>query len=368
MAANFHNRHREFYETEQEKAFAATVARRKRELESCGAVQAFLLLLLTLSSCCEPFSVSFSDGWSVSALSFLFGWIDGFGFEAFALVSGYVFYYLKFEKDGGLAKNARFLDDKAKRLLGPYVAVAACWSAPICWLLWGPDELAARYLWGCEPGRLELLLALFWLFVGFWRAADFIDRRPLEGAALVFLCFVVGRVSVPWGLGRALECAPYFYVGFMIRRGDWTGKFLTKIPSWSYWTIYTALFIVWRNSSAFKEYFQQYEYFNKYFFEAGAIGVRFFMALVGATASFVVLRRVVERLKENGVWRFWAKRGFTIFLFHQPFVYLVYFGLEGRVPPLFVAALSVILSLTGSVFLAELASKTKWARFLLETF
>ena len=65
-----------------------------------------------------------------TGLTLLSDFMNSFHIFAFALASGYLFYYLKIEQ-GKYEKFQSFLIGKTKRLIVPYVFVCIIWVIPI---------------------------------------------------------------------------------------------------------------------------------------------------------------------------------------------------------------------------------------------
>lgn len=115
---------------------------RQRELANCTFVKTVLMLLVVAYH-----SVVFWSGnWFMAnpaeqskILAGIASWLNSFHIYGFALVSGYLFYYLRYE-EGKYGQYVPFLLQKAKRLLVPYVfaaadsglAVAACPYPAVC--------------------------------------------------------------------------------------------------------------------------------------------------------------------------------------------------------------------------------------------
>ena len=108
-------------------------------LDNCYFVKTVLMILVVLYH-----SILFWGGGSwldnqpvifkSKALSILSVWLNTFHIYGFTLVSGYIFQYLKYEKDK-YQKFFLFIVNKAKRLLVPYVFVAIIWVIPISCVL-----------------------------------------------------------------------------------------------------------------------------------------------------------------------------------------------------------------------------------------
>ena len=106
---------------------------RDTELKNCTYIKTVLMLSIVLYHSmlywCENWFVG-TPAIEVPLLAMLAGWLNSFHIYAFALVSGYIFYYIKHER-AGYKEFLPFARKKALRLLVPYVFAAMAWVMPI---------------------------------------------------------------------------------------------------------------------------------------------------------------------------------------------------------------------------------------------
>ena len=108
------------------------------ELKNCTSIKSILMLMIVLYHS----MVMYAGGtWGPQARADeapVLGHIsEGFNFfllYAFNLISGYIFYYIKYENDG-YQEYLPFLAHKAKRLLVPYAFISVIWVAPVYFCL-----------------------------------------------------------------------------------------------------------------------------------------------------------------------------------------------------------------------------------------
>ena len=116
-------------ETDEDNAMAV----RDLELKNCTFVKTMLMLIVVFYHSILFWSGNWFSAIPAQRLEILAGiasWLNSFHIYGFALVSGYLFYYLRYEK-GKYGRYIPFLKQKAKRLLVPYVFAAAVWVIPI---------------------------------------------------------------------------------------------------------------------------------------------------------------------------------------------------------------------------------------------
>lgn len=144
---------------------------RQTELNNCTFVKTVLMILVVLYH-----SMAFwTGGWFTAVLTdaepgltMVTRWMNTFHIYGFALVSGYLFYYLKEEKQK-YAEFWPFVVNKAKRLLIPYLFVSVIWVIPVGFFFYRYDALTIlkNYALAQSPSQLWFLVMLFFVFVIF---------------------------------------------------------------------------------------------------------------------------------------------------------------------------------------------------------
>lgn len=289
-------------------------------------------------------------------IGYIAEWFNSFHIYGFTLISGYIFYFIKYEK-GGYQKYLPFLGNKAKRLLVPYVFIAAVWVVPIHVYFYGATELVSKYVLGTAPSQLWFLLMLFWVFAIFWLISDIANRKPLLGGVFVCALYCAGMFAPTiYCLNRGLQYLLFFYIGFLIRKMDLGNKILYKIPSLVYLVVDVALFI-------FAEVISGYE---GAILKLLSLGCGVLLHIIGAVAAFVLLQRFVNRFcKENKVINFFSQHSMVIYLVHQQFIYFSIGWFNGVVPPVVLVLINFVFSLLVSTAFAGVMSKTKVTRFFV---
>ena len=230
---------------------------RKQELSNCTFVKTILMVLIVLYH-----SVNFWNDWlgkapifSVIALKELALWLNSFHIYAFILVSGYLYYYLKIEKEK-YNKFIPFAINKVKRLIVPYVFVAILWVIPIQCLFFRYDltTIIEKYVLGIAPSQLWFLLMLFSLFMLFYPLSKFFAKHTAIGAVIVLGIYglsLVGGKLVPnvFQIWSACAYFPLFWIGFKLRQYG-TSR-VRKIPVLVWIAVDIALFILTQYISNF---------------------------------------------------------------------------------------------------------------------
>lgn len=161
---------------------------RDNELSNCTFVKTILMVFVVLYH-----SLLFwGNNWftaiqpltEAKPLYYLALFLNSFHIFGFTLVSGYLFYYSKFEKQSRSYQYYRkFIVNKALRLLIPYLFVSLVWAIPISvfFFKYGWKEIFVNFGLGVSPSQLWFLLMLFFVFMFFFPISPFIRNHNLIG-------------------------------------------------------------------------------------------------------------------------------------------------------------------------------------------
>ena len=187
---------------------------REAELENCTFVKTVLMIIVVLYHSILYWGGSWFVGepvYEVQALAVIAQWFNSFHIYAFAFVSGYLFSYLRLERNkytdfGSLCLN------KTKRLLIPYAFVSLVWVIPfaVVFYKYGIIDIVKKFVLGLGPSQLWFLLMLFG--VSLITGMPFIDTSEsflgVTGKAIYFLT---------WALFNLAFVAYDFFLLVMIR-------------------------------------------------------------------------------------------------------------------------------------------------------
>ncbi len=275
---------------------------------------------------------------------------------AFTLISGYIFYYIKYEK-GGYQKYLPFLGNKALRLLVPYVFIAAVWVVPINVCLMPDESIIQKFILGTSPRQLWFLLMLFWVFAIFWLISNIVNRKSLLGCVIVCIAYCVGLFAPSYFcFSRGLQYLLFFYIGFMLRKCDLGNKVLYKIPSIVYLVADIGLFVIC-------ELLDGYE---GIVLKALSLGCKVLLHMIGAVSAFILLQRLVNRFSNgNKVIDFFGKHSMVVYLVHQQLIYFSIGWFNGVVPPVILVLINFVFSLAVSTVFSVLMHTAKISRVLI---
>lgn len=340
------------------------LAIREQELENCSFVKTVLMIIIVFYH-----SILFWNGsWFIGEPIFkapllgeIAAWLNSFHIYGFTLVSGYLFSYLKYEKDK-YEKFDLFVLNKAKRLLVPFVFVAIIWVIPIGAYFFNYTwyDIAVKFAMATSPNQLWFLVMLFVVFIIFWPLSSFVKNHTFASGLLVCIMFcsgfILGRFGNILQISTAATYTPLFWVGMKIRQNG--SKTIMKIPAILWLLLDLALFAIKRYIVVGTSTIQKLL----------SIGLDFLLHVIGAIMIFVVLQKIAvlfSRWKENKVFMCLSKNSMPIYLFHQQVIYFSIVLLNGIVNPYIHIIINFFISLFVSLILSFVLTRFKASRMLL---
>ena len=294
-------------------------------------------------------------------LPILSSWMNSFHIYGFTLISGYLFFFLKYEKRQ-YTKFYPFIVNKARRLLIPYIFVASVWVIPISQIFseYTPTEVISKYVLGTSPSQLWFLLMLFGVFMLFYPLSDFFKKRTIAGAVVVILFYGVGLIGQYahinfFQIFRACVYIPFFWLGFKIRQ--YGSCYLRKIPALVWLVVDILLFGVTKFLSTL----------DGIIFVLLHQGFSFALHIVGALMAFVLLQKLAKCIewKDNKTFKFLSAHSMPVYLFHQQIIYIFLSCLNGKVDPYTHSFVNFIGAMAISLLISSFLMRFKWTRFLI---
>lgn len=337
---------------------------KSQELSNCAFVKTVLMLLVVAYHCISFWTGTWFtnnpvfDSYILSALS---SFLNSFHIYGFTLVSGYLFYFLRYEK-GKYSSFIPFAVNKSKRLLIPYVFVALIWVIPFAvhYFHFDTAEIIKYYVLATSPNQLWFLLMLFFVFMIFYPLTSFFEKNNVVGAIIVIGIYGIGLAGAQvlpniFQIFRACMYLPLFWLGFKIRQ--YGSDTLMKIPSLAWMAADVLLFILVQYLSGFDATI--IKLFN--------LGFTFLLHIIGALMAFVVLQKLANRVnwKESKVFTLLSKNSMPVYLFHQQIIYVFISLLNGVINPYIHAGINFIGAMVISLLISTLLMKFKWTRFLI---
>lgn len=223
-----------------------------RQLKNIDFIKVILMLLVVVGHATYLWT---PDGWfnqppkqDSQGLSWIAEWLGSFHIYAFALVSGYLFAYVKYEKNG-YSKFIPFLKNKFKRLLLPYIIGCLAWVIP--WYIYFYEEssmsnILRKFVLGQSPQQLWFLPMLFNVFLIAFVFSNI--KSGKIGLGIAFALYGLGIVGSRFcgnyfQIWTACQYYLLFYIGVLIRKKR--QKLFLKIPSLVLLTFEIVLFALY---------------------------------------------------------------------------------------------------------------------------
>lgn len=333
-------------------------------LKNCNFVKCILMILVVLGH-----SLDFWTGnwftkdpvYSAPVLSLVADWLNSFHVQTFTLVSGYIFFFIKYEKNA-YAEFISFVNKKVYRLVIPYVFVSCIWVIPIgCFFFHtGIKDIVNKYIFASSPSQLWFLIMLFDVFIIFYFLSDFFKNHNFLSFLLVGVLFFIGLFCGSYlpnmfQIIKALKYVTFFLIGFKLRQYR-----ITRLN-----TTTTIIFLV-----GWGLLFFIFVIFNEC--ENGVIAllnvpIEYGLNIVGSLNAFYLLQKLAFLIpyEQNKMFISISKKSMAIFLFHQQIIYLVICLLNGHVNPYLNAFVNFVIALIGSIVISTICFKFKITRFLI---
>lgn len=336
--------------------------RKDEELNNCNEIKVILMLLIILYHSC----VFWTGEWFTCnpaeesiMMSIFAKWLNTFHIYGFTLISGYIYYYVYYERKG-YTTFLVYIKKKFRRLLIPYFMIALIWVIPIQNLIFGYDTIyiIKNYFFGCSPNQLWFLLMLFGVSIIFYPLTKYMKNNSSIIIVFVFYIFgfiFINKVGNYFMIGRVFEYIIYFWLGFNIRSEKF--KFVWKIPTSLYIFTHFTFFALTQICSLIGSSFCN----NLMFL------TNFSTNIVGAIAIFIILQRFIEKnrsLTKHIISRF-SKISMPIYLFHQQLIYIPILLFNGVMNPMIIMVICFCFSLFGATILSLLFMKFKTTRFII---
>lgn len=343
---------------------------REEYLSYCNFIKTILMFSVVLY---HSMALWLPTGWFNQApateskmLGYFADWLNSFHIYGFTLVSGFIFAYLRFEKNK-YKRFIPFLVGKFKRLVIPYIVVSVIWVAPIHWFFYRCDirELVRRYILGISPSQLWFLLMLFFVFMIVYFIGDYVYQKEIAGAIICVTLYGVGFVGTAllpnlFQFFTSCQCFCFFWIGMMMWKLDLS--ILKRIPTTVYLAVDVILFIG-------KVCLSEKE---NLIFKLLTVGVSFGLHIVGAVGAFIVLGRIAHRLNKTNpnysskrIYTFFETNSFSIYLFHQQVIYFAVDILNGKIPSIVIVVLSVVSAIIIAGMISSVFNRFKFTRFLI---
>lgn len=338
-------------------------------LNCCSLAKSLLMILVVLGHSCLFFGGSWISTLSPvianKPLGYFAMWLNSFHIYAFVLISGYLFYYLKFEILNPKYHNIHLLIvNKAKRLLVPLIAFSVLWIIPLSFAFGVFNEntdIMKKFFLGYSPSQLWFLLMLFWVFILAYVLSSLWAERTYLGLLITLAIYGAGIVGSSLA-GTFFQFFPaciylfLFFIGFKIRQKDAFQNLLLKIPILVYIFIDVSLFV-------FLSQANQYDFYLK---NVVLVLGNMLLHVWGGAGAFIVLFKLLQKIKTiQLIAQRMQKYSMPVYLLHQQIIYAVIVLANGYINPCVHALLNFVVSIALSVAISEFLLRFRLSRFLM---
>ncbi len=293
------------------------------DLNKCDVIKVFMMLCVMFYHCIclwnggEWFNQPPAEESKI--LEVLCAFLNTFHIYVFAFVSGYLFHFLRFEKQ----RYVSFLKDvghRAKRLLLPYVIVSLVWAIPFSIYFFKKDfvDILKDFGLAMAPNQLWFLVMLFVVFVVFYVMSNFFEKHnALVGfivAVAIYCIATVASLVLPnvFQIFTAFKYLFYYFLGFSF--GKYKDNILYRNPWFVYCFIQLALFAL-------------------HFFVTNGREETLFklinIAIYPVICTFGVLSVIIglskfnyEHLRNSRIFVLLSKHNFVMYMLHQQLIYI----------------------------------------------
>lgn len=288
-------------------------------------------------------------------------WMNTFHIQVFAMASGFLFYYLKIEKNK-YKDPKNDIKKRAKRLLIPYFFACAIWAIPIdCLFLLksSAGDLFHRYALMADPSQMWFLVMLFLVFMFFEFFSDRIKVSFKNLLIILVLSTVLSRLAYYFHidyfqLPKVFQYILYFYFGGFIyyNKNKISAKqaFIMALSA-------VALYIC--SMFAASSYMKPFHYMS--------IAINPIVSILEAGSIYYFCTALIKSGKikaKSKIYKLLEDNSFGIYLFHQQIVYFTIVWLNGLVHPVAQALLSFVIALSVSLLMSWLLKKWRVTRFM----
>ena len=297
-------------------------------------------------------------------LSILYAWVGSFHIYAFTLVSGYIFAFKI--RAGGYSMYVPFLQNKAKRLLVPYLFVMLIWVAPISayFFHWDLPHLFKRYILCIDPSQLWFLWMLFGVFSIVWPLKNVMMERSIVGW-IVSLAFygvgIAGKRMLPniFCIWTSCQYVTFFFFGMRIRsREKAEKKPTTETVPWFVWIIADVFIFIGTLLIDRQE---------GMIWSLMSIGANYVLHILGSIMAWTTLQALANRIpwQSSKVFKTLSSCSMPMYLFHQQIIYVTIAWLNGKINPWVHAGINFAVALIGSLLISVILIRWKITRTLI---
>ena len=337
---------------------------KEQELVNCSFVKSILLLLIILYHSIVFWNSDWfteNPNFHSNFLAVFSQWLNSFHIYTFTLISGYIFYYIKYEK-GNYESFVSFFVNKTKRLLVPYLFTAIIWVIPIQMYYFKYDiyTVINKYCFATAPNQLWFLVMLFDVFIIFFSLSSFLKHYNLTGCIIIACLYAIGIVGDHFFqnffmIWTACQHITFFWIGFKIRQ--YGSRIIFRIPAFIYIFIDMILFSIVQFILSLHS--------DRMLYKVLLYGLNLLLHIVGSLMAFYILQIIAHFFKRARIMLYIEKISMPMYLFHQQIIYFPIYLLNGVVHPYVNAIINFIFSISITLLISSILIRYKVTRTLI---
>ena len=322
------------------------------ELENCNIIKILMMISVIIyhSTIFWSSTTWFNQApvFQSNVIAYISEWLGGIHVYTFTFISGYLFYYLKYEC--GKYDNFKVsIKKRARRLLRPYIITSIIWCIPFFVLYFNGNikEVFKRFFLAMAPSQLWFLIMLFGVFSFFLFISDWFNsisfNRNILFLSLIFILYLIIKMFKLPNIFQIVSInrhIVFFGMGFIFRK--YNMKLLYKI-NYMIWPILNILLLLINNNIN-----------NKIFSNIITLGIN----ITGILIVFIGVNKYI-RVKKSKIYIFLKNNNFIMYLFHQQFIYITISFFNGNIGSYYLAIINFVVSSIGSAIIAIIISKNK---------
>lgn len=338
-----------------------------KELNSCTFAKTLLMLMVVFGHSCA----FWSGGWfsfikpiyESSTIGEIGPFLGTFHTSAFTLLSGYIYYFIRFEK-GRYESFGQFIKNKFKRLVLPYIIISVIWVLPVESVFKDLtlSDIVYRFIVAVSPCQLWFLIMLFGVFVFFYVVSNIVRRHITLSILFFVLLYFIGSVLdkyIPniFQIHNIFKFSLFFCIGFVLRHLDLR-------PSNK--TLMTCFVLSLMLNILTYFYLSDLIIGNTIICAIGRVGCNCICSVAGVFMSISMLFLISRHCEwNNRFFKFASKYSFMIYLFHQQIIYFTIIAFNGQMIPTLHVLVNFIIATFSSIAISFMITKINCFSFML---
>ena len=332
------------------------------QITNCTFAKSILMILIVCYHSCAIWTNNWGELPHIQApgIGIFAEWLNTFHIYCFTLISGYIFYYKKFEKKEYTLFTA-FVYKKMKRLLVPFLVVGIMWIIPFEMYFSNKEwNFIFKYLLGISTSQLWFLLMLFNVFIIAFILNPLICKSNLLSVIISTLTWFIGKIGAKhfvniFQIFTSFQFLLYFILGMKLRQYKNILQHLLKANVIIFLCMGDfILFLITR--------FKLFDFAKLNNMNTIVLHV---LGAVTAFTCFQMFANVLRNGKRCYFFETLMTYSFPIFLFHQQIIYITNSFFDGVFNPYLNAVFNIGISLFGSLLISKFLYKSRVCRTLL---